>query len=123
MSTRSRVAVVRDDGTVASAYVHGDGYVTGGVGEELATNHPKREDAELLVAHGEMRYILDGVGHPYDDADPPVVRKSLAEFDEALVDSWVEYAYIHNGEKWLFRHMGRHDEWQPLADALAAGYD
>jgi hypothetical protein len=52
MSTRSRIAIENQDGTVTSVYCHFDGYVKG-VGKILFENY-NREKTEQLVALGNI---------------------------------------------------------------------
>ena len=55
MSTRSRIAIENQDGTVTSVYCHFDGYVKG-VGKTLFENY-NREKTEQLVALGNLSQL------------------------------------------------------------------
>ena len=55
MSTRSRIAIENQDGTVTSVYCHFDGYVKG-VGKTLFENY-NRETTEQLVALGDLSQL------------------------------------------------------------------
>jgi hypothetical protein len=55
MSTRSRIAIENQDGTVISVYCHFDGYVKG-VGKILFENY-NREKTEQLVALGNLSQL------------------------------------------------------------------
>lgn len=55
MSTRSRIAIENQDGTVTSVYCHFDGYVKG-VGKILFENY-NREKTEQLVALGNLSQL------------------------------------------------------------------
>jgi hypothetical protein len=52
MSTRSRIAIETESGTVKSIYCHFDGYVSG-VGKTLF-NHYDREKLEKLIELGDI---------------------------------------------------------------------
>ena len=52
MSTRSRIAIENQDGTVQSIYCHFDGYISG-VGKTLF-NHYDREKLEKLIELGDI---------------------------------------------------------------------
>jgi len=47
MSTRSRIGIKNDNGTITSIYCHSDGYL-GGVGAILADYYPEEEDVRAL---------------------------------------------------------------------------
>ena len=49
MSTRSGVGLLMPDGTIKAIYVHWDGYVSGGVGETLASHYTERAKIEKLI--------------------------------------------------------------------------
>jgi hypothetical protein len=57
MSTRSRIAIENQDGTVTSVYCHFDGYVKG-VGKTLFENY-NREKTEQLVALGDLSQLYE----------------------------------------------------------------
>lgn len=53
MGTRSGIAIEIEPGKVINAYIHWDGYPEG-VGATLAENYTRREEAESLIAKGDM---------------------------------------------------------------------
>jgi hypothetical protein len=55
MSTRSRIAIEKQDGTVKSIYCHFDGYVDG-VGKTLF-NHYDKEKLEKLIELGDISVL------------------------------------------------------------------
>jgi len=59
MSTRSRIAIENQDGTVTSVYCHFDGYVKG-VGKTLFENY-NREKTEQLVALGNISELKETI--------------------------------------------------------------
>lgn len=61
MSTRSRIAIKNDDGTVRSIYCHFDGYPEG-VGEKLKKFYNTKEEINKLLDLGD----LSTLGSKYD---------------------------------------------------------
>lgn len=53
MSTRSRIGIKNDDGTITSIYCHSDGYL-GGVGALLADCYSTDESVKELLALGDL---------------------------------------------------------------------
>ena len=61
MGTPAAIGIVSPDGTVRACYIHYDGYLLDGVGEELLRHHDRYALAARLVASGD-RSSLDPVG-------------------------------------------------------------
>ena len=59
MSTRSRIAIETESGTVKSIYCHFDGYVSG-VGETLY-NHYDKEELEELIELGDISSLGESI--------------------------------------------------------------
>jgi hypothetical protein len=53
MSTRSRIAIEKQDGTVDSIYCHFDGYLSNN-GEKLQNHYSTKEQLEQLIALGDI---------------------------------------------------------------------
>ena len=53
MSTRSRIAIENQDGTVTSIYCHWDGY-TSGVGRTLNQHYNTKDKVEVLIELGNL---------------------------------------------------------------------
>ncbi|MDD5515682.1 MAG: hypothetical protein PHX71_10125 [Synergistales bacterium] len=70
MSTRSRIGIKNDDGTITSIYCHSDGYL-GGVGAILADYYPEEEDVRALLAVGDLSELGVVVGDqiPFDQRE------------------------------------------------------
>lgn len=70
MSTRSRIGIKNDDGTISSIYCHSDGYL-GGVGAILADCYPEEEDVRPLLAVGDLSELGVVVGDqiPFDQRE------------------------------------------------------
>lgn len=63
MSTRSRIALKNDDGTIRSIYCHFDGYPEGGVGDKLKKYYTTKEEINKLLDLGD----LSTLGSKYDE--------------------------------------------------------
>jgi hypothetical protein len=110
MSTRSRIGIVREDGTVVSVYCHSDGYPSG-VGKTLLTHYTTREKIEALVALGDLSCLGEEIGekHDFDEYDPRQCRAyhrdrndpfkqmtspSVMALELGLVNSGLEWCYL-----------------------------
>ena len=132
MSTRSRIAVKFQDGSIKSIYVHHDGYVSY-MGKMLVEHHNNQEFAELLVSFGDASSICEnsepltsshsfenrenGVSVYYgrdrqdNDADANI-HESYDDYikNEVLVEeSWdIEFFYYFDGDSWNVFETGVH---------------
>jgi hypothetical protein len=68
MSTRSRIAVKRLDGTFRSIYCHCIGYPSG-VGESLSTHYTEPGKVEQLIDLGDISSLGPEIGEPYPFGD------------------------------------------------------
>jgi len=67
MSTRSRIGIENDDGTITSIYVHSDGYL-GGVGAVLADYYGGEREVRGLLELGNLSELGQEIGDkiPFD---------------------------------------------------------
>jgi hypothetical protein len=100
MATRSTIALLRDDGTVAQVYCHWDGYLENN-GELLVKHYDTPEKIEALLAHGSISSLGQVVGekHPFDTYD----LSKLSPADQALAErakaeGWTLYYGRDRGE-------------------------
>ena len=56
MSTRSRIGLMLEDGTIKHSYCHFDGYPNG-VGHTLVENYSEIEKVEELLSFGDMSFL------------------------------------------------------------------
>ena len=87
MSTRCLIAIENTDKTYDVIYCHFDGYVRGGVGEELFKNYKERRKVENLISLGNRRQLVE-----------------TAPEDELLEElkNMIEYIYIFDlNDKWM----------------------
>lgn len=70
MSTRSRIGIKNNDGTITSIYCHSDGYL-GGVGALLADHYATEEHVRALLAVGNVSELGVEVGDkiPFDQRE------------------------------------------------------
>ena len=101
MSTCSRIGIEHMDGTITSVYCHFDGYIDGGVGESLLTDHATRTHAEALVALGNLSSVAGGDVEAYardrgeNFADnKPLVSANRAQYLRHADQSGAECAYL-----------------------------
>lgn len=119
MSTRSRIGILREDGSILSAYHHYDGYPEWlGVTLNKYYNQPRK--ANKLVEGGDMsccftksRWTKTGSrtnkfygpqyyskrGNPAHSHYHPVVSKNFKEYQELV--AWEEFMYIYTEETWV----------------------
>ena len=108
MSTRSLIAVEQQDGTYNTIYCHFDGYVEGGVGEELFKKFGERADVENLISLGDRRALVDTL--PEEDLyNEPYGKYSLEKLKRQL--DMIDYIYIFNLS----------DEWIVISDIFGQG--
>lgn len=101
MSTRCLIAIENPDMTYDTIYCHFDGYVKGGVGEELFKNYKERQKVENLISLGNRSVLVDTF--PEDELynEPYTKYNNLDELLEEL-KNMIEYIYIFNlNDKWM----------------------
>lgn len=139
MSTRSRIGIVNDDGTIRSIYCHFDGYPEG-AGATLAKSYLDRSKVEALIALGDISSLDDevapppGVPHSYGAAARGVTvayGRDRGESGVGAQDSddesaflalskktGGEYSYLFKDGAWLV--SAYRGEFKPLAAVLSA---
>lgn len=65
MSTRSRIGIEREDGSIDSIYVHMDGYFES-VGKTLLEHYSDRAKVEQLIALGSLSSLGEEIGEKHD---------------------------------------------------------
>lgn len=100
MATRSTIALLRDDNTVAQVYCHWDGYLDHN-GKILLEHYNTPEKIEALLAHGSISSLGTCVGekHPFDTYDKSKLSaEDLALAERAEAESWTLYYGRDRGE-------------------------
>jgi hypothetical protein len=111
MSTRSRVGIENDDGTISSIYVHFDGYWSG-VGETLMRHYTTAKQVKSLIALGyasslepTLKETKSQAGH---DAGPDsiVLSDNQQDYYDHAQESWAEYVYLFKNGHWIGTEVG-----------------
>ena len=120
MSTRSRIAIEKQDGTVESIYCHFDGYLSHN-GEILQEHYSTKEKMEKLIELGDISQLKDTpettVAYHRDrgeDLNLNTYPDVPTLFDEGF-NSGVEYVYCLTKENRLLVSYGG-----PVADLQLA---
>ena len=120
MSTRSRIAIEKQDRTVTSIYCHFDGYLAGN-GELLQNHFQNREKVEQLIALGDISSLtptLNPTGkHTFDDPENEITiayhrdrgedfnqkqHNDVEDFYNEAFEMGEEYGYLLTKDnKWL----------------------
>ena len=120
ISTRSRIGILKKDGSIESVYCHYDGYLDG-VGRTLHNYYSNYEDIKELLQLGDISSLKEKVksdGTSKDDVTiayhrdygeqnkelKSKINKDLNEFNEMLFDAWIGYIYLYDekNNKWLW---------------------
>ena len=140
MSTRSRIGILRADGSIDSIYCHLDGYPEG-VGLEIYKNYNNPDKINKLIQLGDISHLEENIepdpSKPhkfgYDTEQPNVVvayhrdrgeklnvlhSKDILEFNKYCLESDQEYAYLYEeyNHNWLFAKI-------PLEEDSRLEYD
>ncbi len=126
MSTRSRIAVQREDGSFSSVYVHCNGYPDG-VGAVLIAHYTDHAKIARLLALGDLSALQAEIGeqHPFGARDGAYAAWCTAygrdrgevgtqaldsgNFDELVAlaaECWGEYLYVFAGGAWRCYRVG-----------------
>ena len=114
MSTRSRIGIELEDGSIKSVYHHFDGYPEG-LGVKLLTHYTTEESVNKLIGGGNMSNcwsdskfdVETGEFTPIADPKPtyyggehetPVLSKNFDDFTR--IDCWQEYSYVFVKDRW-----------------------
>lgn len=106
MSTRSRIGIEKEDGTVESLWCHWNGSPDY-TGTHLLAEYNTREKAAELVAKGDREHIDTDAGLY---GEPPRHDKNAEEFWESIGSDWEEYGYLMTTDGTWHCHNDRGDE-------------
>ena len=137
MSTRSRIAIKRKDGSYDSVYCHFDGYPSG-VGNTLVNNYNNSSDAEKIIKLGDLSVLGSklepnkGTKHTFDEPQKGVTiaygrdrgetnvdaihSEDIDDFEYACDNCDAEYAYVWNGNDWVFYEVS-HGGLEPVYES------
>ena len=130
MSTRSRIGMVNEDGSITSVYCHWDGYPSHN-GVLLLGNYKDREKIEMLLSLGDLSSLAPKIapeGNSVHTFDSPadgvcvfygrdrkekgtecIVSANLQEFIQ--MSDWCDYLYIFEAGEWFLINM--HNDKKP----------
>lgn len=118
MSTRSNIAIKKEDGSVVSIYCHWDGYESHHM-PILKEHYNTVEKVEALIALGNLSSLDNSIECPENHSIDNDIEGYCVFYDrdkgedkqEAIVwdskeaylqesDSWVEYKYLFEDNEW-----------------------
>ena len=108
MSTRSRIGVLNENGSIESVYCHSDGYPEG-VGETLTTHYNSEEKCRSIISLGDLSFLGDDLttgntaAYGRDRGENDVGSKKSAnekKFVELASKTNGEYAYLFTAGHW-----------------------
>ncbi|NRP28789.1 MULTISPECIES: hypothetical protein [unclassified Aliiroseovarius] len=107
MSTRSRIALLQDDGKIKSVYCHSDG-APSYTGKTLLKNYNNKLDVECLLEMGDMSSLAHNIesshfyGRDEDEANVDARVEDMAEFIKNLADgNYGDYTYLFRDGEWI----------------------
>lgn len=135
MSTRSRIAIKKHDGTIASIYCHFDGYpqCTGSI---LQKHFKDPAKINQLMELGDLSCIAPEIGkkHDFDNPNPnwclaygrdrgegrlePQTHSTERDLLDATTGSWGQYAYLFDGREWKMCNLYESKSFVPLKEVL-----
>ena len=106
MSTRATIAVRRDDGSFVATYLHFDGYPEH-AGKLLMANYQNTEQAETLIAGGDIRCLDTKMGEPeyFEDGRPPVELKTQSDLLDFVRDCGAQHVYLFANGAWEHKQL------------------
>jgi hypothetical protein len=123
MSTRSRIAVELNDGTVKSVYCHWDGYPAGVGNDLLNRDFRSAGEVEDFLNEGSRSTVDEAYYDRYGESrgekrETPTVHKDADTYlDEAF--DWEEYAYLYNKDgEWTVTHYSGRIKNEKVIDIL-----
>lgn len=123
MATRSFIGIRNEDGTITAVYCHWDGYPEYN-GKMLVENYNTKAKAQELINLGDLSSICERVkpnedeihtfDNPLKDVTVASYRdmgenwenvkpknfKTLTEYYDYAINSWVEYIYLFADNEW-----------------------
>ena len=129
MSTRSRIGLMLEDGTIKHSYCHFDGYPHG-VGHTLVGHYSEIEKVKELLSFGDMSFLSPKLnpegehsfGNPEKDVtvfygrdraetDVDSVTTPMDEYLSVKYSSCIDYQYVFTGGNWWVYDNNDKTEW------------
>jgi hypothetical protein len=118
MATRSTIAILRDDNTVAKVYCHWDGYLENN-GQLLVNHYDTADKVEALLAGGDISSLGEVIGskHPFDTYNKDkMTAEAIALAERAEGERWTKYYGRDRGEKGtearVYKDLGEYEKSQ-----------
>ncbi len=130
MSTRSRIGLMLEDGTIKHSYCHFDGYPHG-VGHTLVAHYSDIEKVNELLSFGDMSFLApkvnpDGIhnfnspekdvtvfyGRDRGESDVDSVTTSMDEYLSVKYSSCIDYQYVFSGGHWWVYDNNDKSGWE-----------
>lgn len=130
MSTRSRIGLMLEDGTIKHSYCHFDGYPNG-VGHTLVENYSEIEKVEELLSFGDMSFLSPKItpegehsfgnpeknvtvfyGRDRGESDVDSVTTSMDEYLSVKYSSCIDYQYVFSGGHWWVYDNNDKSGWE-----------
>jgi len=138
MGTHSRIGKLLPTGKVRSVYCHYDGYIQGGVGEDLFNHYQDESKIDALLDLGNLSGIGKEIGEKQDFYDFPNQNPNwclaygrdrneknqeatIVESEEAyLKEENASYIYLYKNGEWWFKdvYQDRYSGMQTIDSAL-----
>jgi len=124
MSTRSRIGILQENGSVKSIYCHYDGYPEY-TGKILANNYTSPAEVDALIERGDLRCVnpdssdnehyKDTRGEEYAVA---IISSDVHDYLGDAKESWGEYAYLYRDGEWEVCSTYGDEGFQNLSQVL-----
>ena len=137
MGTSSRIGKLLPTGKVKSIYCHYDGYVQGGVGEDLLNHYQDESKIDALLDLGNLSGIGKEIGEKQDFYDFPNLNynwclsygrdrgeknqeATIISEEEYLRERNCPYIYLYKNGEWWFTdtYQDRYSGLQTISSAL-----
>ena len=137
MGTSSRIGKLLPDGKVKAITCHYDGYVSGGVGEDLLTHYKDESKIDSLLELGNLSALGKEIGEKQDFYDFPSqdpnwclaygrdrgekrMEAKTIPLEEFQSDKNWCYLYLFKEGEWFFydTNQDRYSGWQTISSAL-----
>ena len=106
MSTRATIAVRRAAGNFLATYLHFDGYPDH-AGRFLVSNYTNAEQAEMLIAGGDIRCLDAEMAEPeyFGDGQSPAELKTESDLLRFVRDCGAQHVYVFEDGAWEHREL------------------
>ena len=137
MSTNSRIGKLLPDGRVRAITCHWDGYVEGGVGEDLLKYYSDSSKVDSLLDLGNLSALGKEIGEKQNFNDPSKINRDwclayerdrgksgmeskIVKLEEFQSDLNWPYLYLFQDGEWIFydANQDRYSSWKTISSVL-----